>query len=472
MALLAIVLPASAASEKEISVEPTVSHGIWEAWGCSLCWWAGVFGDRDDLADLFFTTKMVNLNDRELPGLGMNFARYNAGACSSNEVDGRKMVVSKIILPYRQMEGFWLDGKNPDPDSPGWDWSVDKKQRAMLLKARDRGADHFELFSNSPMWWMCANDNPSGAAEATDDNLRPDQFQNFAIYLAAIAKQAKDRWGIQFTTVAPFNEPVSRWWFSNCKQEGCHFSPKAQAAMIPLLRAELDKRGLRDMPISSSDENTYDEAIATWKSFRPDVKRLIAQINVHGYQQQKGRRDHLHEIARKDGKRLWNSEYGEGNADGLEMARNLHLDFHQLRPTAWAYWQPLDGGGWGLIDTDFSKEALGEVNPKFFVMAQYSRHIRPGMRIIESGSPDTVAAHDPAQGRLALVILNDGPARTATFNLSRFGTARAAVARWVTEPKADARYAFLRDLKLDRGRLECPLPANSVQTIEVRNLGR
>jgi hypothetical protein len=163
----------SAAPDKVVEVKPSVVQGTWGAWGCSLCWWAKIFGDRDDLADLFFTTKTVTLDGRDLPGLGMNYARYNAGACSWNEIDGRKMVVSKTIPPYRQVEGFWLDGKNADPDSASWNWSADAKQRATLLKARDRGANFFELFSNSPMWRMCANHNPSGAGGV--DNLRRGQ---------------------------------------------------------------------------------------------------------------------------------------------------------------------------------------------------------------------------------------------------------------------------------------------------------
>ena len=229
-----------AAPEPVAEVKPSMVQGTWEAWGCSLCWWTKVFGDRDDLADLLFTTKTVAINGHDLPGLGMNLARYNAGACSWNEIDGRKMVVSKTIQPYRQMEGFWLDSKNADPDSASWSWSADAKQRSMLLKARDRGADYFELFSNSPMWWMCANDNPSGAG--ADDNLRRGQEKNHAVYLAAIAKRAKQDWGLTFTTVEPFNESVSNWWTADSKQEGCHFAPKGQAVLLPLLRARPQPR--------------------------------------------------------------------------------------------------------------------------------------------------------------------------------------------------------------------------------------
>ncbi|KAK3375846.1 hypothetical protein B0T24DRAFT_591545 [Lasiosphaeria ovina] len=38
------------------------------------------------------------------------------------------------------------------------------------------------------------------------------------------------------------------------------------------------------------------------------------------------------------GKKLWNSEYGEGDATGQRLASNLLLDFRWLKPTAWVYW--------------------------------------------------------------------------------------------------------------------------------------
>ena len=38
------------------------------------------------------------------------------------------------------------------------------------------------------------------------------------------------------------------------------------------------------------------------------------------------------------------------------------------------------------------------VNTKFYVMAHYSRHIRPGMKIINGGDGNTVAAYDNNKG--------------------------------------------------------------------------
>lgn len=459
------------AAPRDIRPDPREAREVWEGWGLSLCWWAKVFGQRDDIADALFTTRTVRVDRWDVPGLGLNIVRYNAGACSWNELEGgRRMKVSKIILPYRQIEGYWLDPKSADPDSPSWDWNVDANQRAMLLKARDRGADRFELFSNAPMWWMCANDNPSGAAGKTEENLLPGQYRNFATYLAAIARRAKDRWGVAFTSVEPFNEPISGYWFADSKQEGLYLSPASQAAFLPLLRAELDRRGLPDLAIAASDETSYTHALKTWNRYDAATKALVAQVNVHGYEGAKGPRRPLHDaVVVRDRKRLWNSEYGEKQADGLQMARCLQLDFKDLRPSAWSYWQALDGGGWGLFDTDMLKAGIKAVNPKYHVLAQYTRHIRPGMTLLDTGDADTVAAYSAAARRLVLVVFNPGPAREARFDLSALRVADGPVESFLTAPKAEARYERRPGLRVVASRFVAALAADSVQTFELEN---
>jgi galactan endo-1,6-beta-galactosidase len=459
--------PTSVAKTK---INPGETWGKWEGCGCSLCWWANVFGDRDDLADLLYTTRTVALEGQSLPGLGLNIVRYNAGACSGNEVDGAKMVPSRTILPFRQIEGFWLDGKSSDPTSRSWNWTVDARQRAMLLKARNRGANKFELFSNSPMWWMLSNRNPSGTADGKADNLPAENYQQHAIYLAAIAKYARDHWDMTFTSVEPFNEPVSNWWKAEGKQEGCHFSPHAQAAVLKFLRMELDQRGLQDTPIFASDDNTYDEALQNWKSFDASTRQLVPHINVHGYQKGKGRRDLLHEAARADGKSLWNSEYGEKDPTGLELAHNLNLDFHQLHPNAWCYWQAIDGGGWGLIQGDLTAKTIGKANAKYFVLAHYSRHIRPGMTMIASSEPNTVAAYDETAHKLVLVTLNDGPARAIAYDLSGFAEIKGPITRWITDPLGAARYEVHHDNQLERKGFHSVFPARAIETFEIENV--
>lgn len=446
-----------------VVLDPAAKVGVWEGWGTSLCWMGNPFGERDDVADLLFTMRTVSIGGASLPGLGLNVVRYNAGACSANEVEGRRMVLSKNVLPFRQIEGLWPD---PTKGDAGWDWSRDPHQRAMMLKAKSRGANRFELFSNSPMWWMCGNDNPSGAAKATDDNLRPDMHEAFARYLATIAAQAPHQWGIRFTSVEPFNEPASSYWSAGGRQEGCHFSPATQAAFLPVLRRELDRQGLRRTPIVASDETSFDQALSTWNALPPSTKTLFARANVHGYEHSEPARAAY--AAALGDKPRWNSEHGDGDRGGLSTAHELSLDLNMLRATAWCYWQPLDGGGWGLLDCDMPTATIRHANPKLFVLAQYTRHIRPGMTLLKSADAKTVAAYDAKRRRLVIVVENEEGASGRTFDLSAFRMGHPRVRRWTTEPKGDLRYAPQSEVPVENGRLYVDLPAGSVQTIEIQ----
>lgn len=449
-----------------IVLDPAETQGVWEGWGTSLCWMGKAFGDRQDVADLLFTTKQVSIGGEELPGLGLNIVRYNAGACSWNSVDGRRMAASKNISPTRQMEGFWLDPHQPDPDSTGWNWSVDANQRQMLIEAKRRGANRFELFSNSPMWWMCANDNPSGAAKATDDNLRPDEVEAFATYLAEVAKRAKERWGIRFDTVEPFNEPLSSWWHAGNNQEGCHFSVDAQCAVLPRLRRALDRAGLRGTKIAASDETYVSQAIEAWQGYDAACRALVSHVNVHGYQGDTAPRAELR--AAVGAKPIWMSEHGEGDPLGIELMRALLLDMRGLKPTAWCYWQPLDGGGWGAVSASPSPPRVEHVNPKYFVLAQFTRHIRPGWTILAAGGSDALAACDARHRRLAIVAVNLGSTDVRrAFDVSRFGALRTTARAWITEPRGAARCAPLPEIPVLDGTVSVTLPPQSVVTLEL-----
>jgi galactan endo-1,6-beta-galactosidase len=167
------------------------------------------------------------------------------------------------------------------------------------------------------------------------------------------------------------------------------------------------------------------------------------------------------------------------------------------------YWQALDGGGWGLVDGDNGAKTLGAANVKYFVLAQYARHVRPGDRIIDGGdSGATVAAlrgggggGGGGGGTLVLVRLNTGRAQAVQFDLSRVVQAAlgkggggpgglgpaaswkvaagAAVPRWVTEPKKAAasggdRYKRYDDTAVGPGStVSVHMDADSVMTLEV-----
>lgn len=451
-----------------VQPDPGVNYGTWDGWGVSLCWWASVFGQREDLADLMFTTKATRLDGVTLPGLGLNIARYNAGACSTNAVNGEFMQRSPNILASRQIAGYWLDSRSADPRSDSWDWTADASQRAMLLQARARGANRLELFSNSPMWWMCRNHNPSGAASGRSDNLPERYYEQHAIYLVTIAQYAQAHWGITFDAVEAFNEPSADWWQAAGTQEGCHFDTSTQATVISCLRRELDRRGLTAMKVAASDENTYDAGLSTWNHFDAAVRAQVGRVNVHGYQYDQGRRDLLR--AAVGGKQLWDSEYGDDDASGKSLAANLNRDFQQLHPTGWCYWQALDGRGWGLIRANLDRNWIGSANRKYFVLAQYTRHIRPGMTIMAGGDVNTVAAYDSTAHKLVLVTVNLGPARWFAYDLARFARADGPVRRWTTTTGSGPAYAADTGVTLAQRAFKARFPADAVETFEIQNV--
>jgi len=436
----------------------------------SLCWWGNAFGMRDDLADLFFTTKAVTVAGVELPGLGFNIARYNAGGSSRHCYQDVCMKESPHIPEYKQLQGFWVDWRSEDPSSSSWNWTADASQRAMLQKAHARGANHLELFSNSPMWWMLSNRNPSGRGEL--DNLREDRYRDHATYMAVIAERAKQHWGIEFTSVSPMNEPSASWWRANGTQEGCHFTRPAQARLLGDLHAELGKRGLA-AAVAASDECEVHNAIRTWREFDAATRQRVGRVNVHGYEGSKAPRAELHSVLA--GKRLWSSEYGDGDGSGMEMALNLNLDFNLLHNTAWCYWQALDEtDGWGLLKFDPSTFEVQRPEVKFWVLAHYTRHVLPGMIVLDGGENNTVAAYDAAAKSLVLVTANNDTAQTVTYDLARFRAVAGPVRRWVTNV-ADGRglrYARQADIPIAGAAsgFSAHFDRRSVQTFEVQGV--
>ncbi|MFI6352057.1 beta-1,6-galactanase [Streptomyces sp. NPDC050743] len=463
----------TARADATISVNPSTAYGTWEGWGTSLAWWANVFGARDDFADIFFTTKTTTYGGTALPGLGLNIARYNLGACSWNSVGGESMAASPDIPSFKQIEGYWQDWTNEDPASSSWKWTADAAQRAMLQKATQRGAIS-ELFANSPMWWMCLNHNPSGASGG-GNNLQSWNYRQHASHLASVALYAKQNWGVTFTTVEAFNEPSSSWWTATGTQEGCHMDATVQAAVLPYLRSELNKRGLTATRISASDETSYDLARTTWNSFSSTTKGYVDRVNVHGYQGSGGRRDLLYtDVVTTAGKALWNSETGDGDATGLTLAGNLLYDFRWLHPTAWVYWQVMDpSAGWATIAYDAGTLQPGAVQTKYYVLAQFTRHIRPGMTILDTGASYAAAALDRQAKRLVIVAANtSSSATTLTFDLSRFssvtGGSGGVVPRWntVTTGGSDL-YTPHSDTYLSGTSLSVAFAPKSIQTLQL-----
>jgi galactan endo-1,6-beta-galactosidase len=136
----------------------------------------------------------------------------------------------------------------------------------------------------------------------------------------------------------------------------------------------------------------------------------------------------------KLGKKLWNSEHGEGEATGITMAETLSYDFNEMHVNGWVYWQAIDGGAWGLLDCDIENGNVRRPNGKYYVMAQYSRHIRPGMTIMANKHKYTITAYDRSRRMLVIVSVNNvNKVRAINYDLSNFSQVKGPIYGWSTQ---------------------------------------
>jgi galactan endo-1,6-beta-galactosidase len=427
----------SSSAVETVIIDPTKDLGRWEGWGSSLAWWGRAVGgtaNADYYADLIYSTKSVD----GYPGLGLNIVRYNVGGGGIGQASENK---GPKLQWQMDIHGYWVEPRSQKPTA--WDWTVDGNQRSMMRKARERGANVFELFSDSPMWWMNSNHSTAGS-DTGGDCLAPENHDRFATYLAAVARRARDDWGIHFGSVEAFNEPSANWWKYPGRQEGCHFDVNTQQVIIQKLRKELDRLGLNDVMVAAADENDADVALKTWNDYDEATRAAAGKVNVHGYYRgtepyRGSNRPALR--AAVGNKRLWQSEYGESDASGYTMAHSIVLDVRGLRPSGWVYWQPVEPDskvyGWGLLNANYvdtqdqakpdEYTSLVRVNRKFWVFGQFTRYIRPGCQIISIGNANSVAAYDPTLHKLVFVTVTAGSEQTIKYDLSLFKTAGETV---------------------------------------------
>ena len=477
-ALLSAALPSSAAAtEREVRIDlrPALDRPgpRFEGWGTALAWFAEVTGgwpdaDRQRLADLLYGRQ----------GLGWTIARYNIGG-------GNPAGLDPYLRPGAAVPGFWRqpagasgrDWWNP-VDAAMWDWSADPNQRWWLdaVAARVR-APIFEAFSNSPPWFMTVSGRVSGAEAGRDDNLRPGQERHFAAYLVRVVDELQRRHHLAFRTVSPVNEPNTDYWFAANRQEGSHWSPTRQVAMIDATAEALQQSGLRTT-VSAPDETNSHLLLRDWAAYPPATRRAIGQINVHSYGtvHQTAVRD----LARTVHIRLWMSEndtplandpedFGEmGSA--LALGEHIVLDLKRLEPAAWIFWQAVEdlsardgakGSNWGLIKADLRAPADGphsiHVTSKYWVMAQFSRFIRPGYRLVPVDDADTAGALSRDGRTLVLVHVNGGLTPRRLVTRLRGWSAKA----WLTDA---AHHATSADAAV--------APPRSVVTLVLRRAGR
>ncbi len=449
-----------------IVVNPSEARGTWQGWGTSLAWWGQAIGNsssQDLFADLLFTTKTVDFFGQPTPGLGLNIVRYNIGGGGipgdrgTSPQKPEQPPSAKILPWYKDIDGFWRDAAQPDPASPGWDWTRDANQRAILLAARDRGVTHIEFFANAPLWWMTDKRSSAGGALITQHEY------DFSHYLIATIEHAEKNWGLTVHALSPFNEPSAGWWTYPHRQEGCNIARPQQLSVLRRLAADLAARPhLAHVQLTASDENTMKQALQTQRFFSQQKPPLpLAKVNVHSYDGLAAWRDNPTRAALRAAipatTTLWASEYGDKDPSGLALAQTILEDINHLRPTAWIYWQAIENGtsAWGLANARFGRSpddpergTPTQLQPKYHVFAQFTHAFRPGNQILGTNHNLTSAAYDPAAKTLTLIHLNLSGTAPIHFNFANLALADdTAVALTATQTKPQKRVTTSVKLK-------------------------
>ncbi|MBN2536448.1 MAG: hypothetical protein JXB88_26425 [Spirochaetales bacterium] len=458
-------------SASTVTVNASVRYQTTEGWGTSLCWFGNVIGGwsdtkRNEIADLLF-----DLNN----GLGLNLIRYNIGG---GDAPGHNHMGFG-----KEMEGFKASA------SSSYDWSKDANQRWILQAAKSRiPADEFiaEAFSNSPPYWM-TNSGCASGAEGGGNNLRSDSYDDFADYLTEVVLHFRDSWGITFRTLEPMNEPNATWWSANGGQEGCHFDRSVQDDIIREVKAKLDAKGL-STKVAAMDETGVDDTVDSYNSYDSNTRSCIYQINTHVYSG--SRRTELKNLARGDGKVLWQSECDGSGASapfdewphnhndivpGLDIAMRVNRDMREMQPDGWIFWQAVESEqaqinlnkNWGLIHADFENGTEAYyLTKKYYAMEQYTKFIRPGYTMIDINNSDTVAFINAGDKKLVIVQRNATSGDVSySYSLSGFSTVGSSAAVYRTSSSEN--FSRLSDISISGNQLTATARANSITTYVV-----
>ncbi len=405
-----------------------------KGWGTSLCWWAHRLGISEKLTDesarLFFSED----------GLMLNIMRYNIGG-------GDDPTHSHIQRTDSDMPG-WL--KKDEKGKLFYDYNADEFQLKMLKKAYKAAGKnaYVEAFSNSPPYFMTVSGCSSGSKSAIANNLKKSCIRDFAEYLAHVSAYISNETGIKISSLAAMNEPFTNYWRAySPKQEGCHVSAgRMQSTLLVETARAMKNAGLSDVDITASDETNTRLQNISCRRLSPEAWNIVDRISTHTYSKATPK---IRKIAKEHNKPLWMTEtdwsscMGENAGEmgpALWLGHKIIEDISTLECSAWVIWQivaayisqheykgrrdmpclpDLTQGYWGTAFADMDKEEI-YLTQKYYAFGQFSRFIRPGMRLIKVDK-NTIACYDSENKSLCIVYISCKECDCEVcFNLSGF----------------------------------------------------
>ena len=499
--------------DASVSIDASVSYQTIQDFGASDCWTTEFIGDyfseteKAKGAKWLFSQQMDQNGNPE--GIGLSCWRVNIGAGSATQGAD-----SNIEEEIHRTECFL----NQDGS---YDWTRQDGQQWFMNQAKEYGVDHFLLFSNSPPIYYTKNGKANANNRAITCNLRTTFYDEFAEFLATVAKHFVDE-GYNVTYIDPVNEPQYDWMSGQegSPWENSDITKLAKQLNNSIISRELDTKIL--IPEAGSFACLYagtsprgnKQIEAFWKrgttTYIGGLASLAPVAAGHGYwtvgsdELLREVREKVRDEAEKYGIEVMQTEwsmlddppstsagfpasYAEASKMSLAlyMGKLIQCDLTIGNMVAWSYWTAFSQEKWGQknrfhlirVNTtgDTGEESNGDLkdggtltaDKNLWVLGNFSRFIRPGYKRISIEGADDMSSLlgsawlSPDESEVVAVFVNLSYARR-NVDLSMVSGETREVRTYVTDRK--------RDLKLDTSLQDLhnmELPARSVVTVVI-----
>lgn len=394
-----------------VTIDPAVRYQVIEGWGeggmdtFTPAWYLLYRpAIRETILDSLYTLK-----DN---GLGLNICRFLMPMGDNPAHDHLHYMIPLANQPFEPEEGVFT-----------WEGHENILWRAK--GARQRGAIMWASFY-SPPYWLTISGCTGGSTDGKTNNLIAGKEPRYAKHICDIVQHFRDAWSVDFEYVSPLNEPEADWWKSGGGSPGCHVSDEQAAVVIRELSKQLKQNGL-GAKIQACDAAYGNSYWYIENLLKSEVEPLVDVMSVHQYITSDEALIKWRQLAAQYNKSLWSTEWGDwANAgypnnkpyeQAMKYATKIQEGLTVLKADAWILWEP------GFVyDANMFR-----LTPRkaYWVVAHYSRHIRPGFQQIASETTaegcKTSSWIGPDGKTLVIVTINNSPSELSVdYDLSQF----------------------------------------------------
>jgi O-glycosyl hydrolase len=289
---------------------------------------------------------------------------------------------------------------------------------------RDGGVSRFIISVWSPPPWM-KNPGTHGHAEIwcrdgrAGGYMLPENYANFADMCVTFLGYFKSQvgvevYGLSLQNELAFDEPY----------ESCVYTPAQYVALVKVVGPAIERAGLSTKLFGPEDIGYRDRVMSYIDALMndPAARRYVGFVAVHGYAPNGITPDSpdarvwqgMYDPVAARGKQLWMTEtsgFGATWPDAMHLAQALYTALRFGHVSGWCWWQACTSDAPSPTAETLLAGADGEfAAPKFSVLSQFARFVRPGAVRIEAAADDSsvlpLAFKDDADHTLTVVLIN------------------------------------------------------------------